>query len=271
MNLHELCTQSSKILKSAGIENAEYDAKLLVCAAAGIDEKKYFFNKQKELTNDEISAARSNVKRRACSEPLQYILGKWSFMGLEFFVDNRCLIPRQDTETLAELAIKIIKDNKYKTLLDICCGSGCIGLSVAKLSGVRVSLCDISEPALEITCKNAEHLEVSANVFKSDMFESVSGKFDVITINPPYLTKDEMQKIQKELTHEPQNALYGGDDGLFYYKVIKESVFKYLNAGGCLLMEIGENQGKDVMRLFPGCTVVKDLCGKDRVAVCCVT
>lgn len=210
----------------------------------------------------------SLIERRKAHEPLQYILGEWEFMGLTFKVNEDVLIPRQDTETLAEEAERLIVGRGFRSLLDICTGSGCIGISLAKRTGIGVCLSDISERALEIAKINAALNGTDCKLVKSDLFSGTKGGFDIITANPPYIRSAEFGSLQAEVGYEPRLALDGGDDGLDFYRRIKDDFSEHLNENGVLLMEIGFDQAESVNKLFAGCgnvRIIKDICGLDRV------
>lgn len=247
-------------------EEAAPHVRLLICHVLEISENEFFMRANEPMSQKVLDTVDTLIHRRANGEPLQYILGKWSFMGLEFEVSPDCLIPRQDTETLCEYALTAIRENGYKTLLDMCCGSGCIGISLAHHGKLDVTMSDISMPALSVAKRNSVKNGISANFIRSNMFESIIGRFDMITVNPPYLTKEDMSALQKELLYEPALALYGGDDGLLYYNMIKEKYREFLAPGGMLIMEIGASQARDISRIFKGVRIIKDLCGNDRVA-----
>lgn len=206
------------------------------------------------------------VERRIVGEPLQYILGEWEFMGLPFDVGPGALIPRQDTETLCEAALTWLKGRPGARVLDLCCGTGCIGVSLGKLGGAQVSFADISPAALALTRRNAEKNGVDGTFYESDLLAAVPGAYDLIACNPPYLSAAEMETRQKELTFEPALALFGGEDGLSFYRRLAADWKKHVVPGGLLLMEIGYTQGAAVQALFPGGKIIKDICGLDRVA-----
>ncbi len=206
------------------------------------------------------------VQRRLKGEPLQYILGEWEFMGLPFFVGPGALIPRQDTETLCEAALGWLKNRPGARVLDLCCGTGCIGVSLAKLGGAAVSFADISPDALALAKRNAEKIGVDGPFYECDLLADVPGVYDLIACNPPYLTAAEMENCQKELTFEPALALFGGEDGLDFYRRLAAAWADHVAPGGLLLLEIGHTQGAAVRGLFPGARILKDICGLDRVA-----
>ena len=208
---------------------------------------------------------RQAITRRRKGEPLQYILGEWEFMGLPFFVGPGALIPRQDTETLCEAALSWSKTRPGASVLDLCCGSGCIGVSLGKLGEAKVTFADVSPEALALARRNADRNGVDGAFCESDLFANLPEAYDLIACNPPYLTAAEMASCQKELTYEPALALFGGEDGLNFYRRLAAEWEKHLVPGGLLLMEIGHTQGKAVQELFPGAKIIKDICGLDRV------
>ena len=243
MNRREL----ANALRPAAGEEAEIEAKFLLEASA-----------------DE-GWLREAIARRLGGEPLQYVLGEWEFMGLPFLVGPGALIPRQDTETLCEAALAWLKDRPDARVLDLCCGTGCIGVSLAKLVGVRVTFADVSPEALGYVRRNAARNGVDGVFYESDLLARVPGVYDLIACNPPYLSAAEMKACQKELTFEPALALYGGEDGLGFYRRLAAEWAEHVASGGLLLMEIGAAQGAAVQKLFPGARIIKDICGLDRV------
>ena len=191
-------------------------------------------------------------------------------MGLEFVVNEHVLIPRQDTEILVESVLKVLEPEMK--ILDMCTGSGCILLSLLKLSkGVSGVGVDISEKALKVAKTNREKLNLEAELLQSDLFEMVEGDFDVIVSNPPYIRTAVIEELKEEVKfHDPYIALDGKEDGLYFYRKIVKSGLKHLKRGGRLYFEIGHDQGEDVKKLmeeagFEKVTVKKDLAGLDRV------
>jgi release factor glutamine methyltransferase len=218
------------------------------------------------------------IKKRSTKIPLQHITGKQEFMGLDFFVNEHTLIPRQDTEVLVETLIEEAKkyNEKRLNILDICTGSGCIGISIAHFfKESNVCAVDISEDALLVALKNKElnHVE-NINFLKSDLFSSLDNeKFDIIVSNPPYIRTMEIEKLMEEVKiHEPFIALDGKEDGLYFYREITKKSVKYLKDGSSLMYEIGFDQAKDVSDIlvengFKNIKVIKDLPGHDRVVI----
>lgn len=259
----------SKLLE-AGVLEASNDAGIIFEEAFQMNRTGYLIRANEEADEKLIPAFEEMINRRAAHEPLQYILGKAYFMGLEFMVSPDVLIPRFDTEILVEEALKHI--NGDMRVLDVCTGSGCIAISVAKLSGAETVAVDISEAALTMAKKNAEFNETSnVNFIHSDMFSNVEGQFDVILSNPPYIRSEEVLKLMPEvLVHEPHLALDGHEDGLFFYEILARESGRFLKTSGMLIMEIGYDQAEEVSCLlennnFTDIRVIRDLAGLDRV------
>ena len=255
-------------LEPVAAEEAAQQAKLLVAAVLGVEPGALTVHTWVEVSDEQIAIIGELLERRVNGEPLQYILGEWSFMGLPFYTDERALIPRQDTELLAETAIRLLQERGYASVLDLCTGSGCVAISIAKLANAEVTASDVSADALALARENAELNEVSVTFLESDLFQQVKGKFDLITCNPPYLTRTDMEQLQTEVTFEPKLALFGGEDGLDVYKRIARDYRKYLNDGGTLLLEIGSTQADSVSNLFSTKTsVLNDLGENPRVLI----
>lgn len=213
------------------------------------------------------------IEKRKQNYPLQYILGKWEFYGLELFVDESALIPRFETEILVDEILKL--DCKKDKILDIGCGSGAISLALAdNLKKSYVYGIDINKEAIKLSNKNKEKLNLkNVDFFESDIFSNIKEKnFDIIVSNPPYIDEIDMKTLEKELSFEPQNALYGGKDGLFFYKKIILGSLDYLSANGVLAFEIGYNQMKIISNLliengFEILLQKKDFAGFDRIII----
>lgn len=205
------------------------------------------------------------IERRLNGEPIQYVLGEWDFMGLTFHTDKRALIPRPDTETICEAALARMKDGDR--VLDMCCGSGCIGISIAKRKKIRLIAADLSPAAIELTEENAEMHGIVLETVQSDLFDRIQGTFDCIVCNPPYLNEREMLEMDPSLRYEPRMAFDGGEDGLAFYRRIRDTFDRFLNPGGWLIMEIGCFQEEAMKELFPGSEMIKDYGGRPRCAV----
>ncbi|MDE6028862.1 MAG: peptide chain release factor N(5)-glutamine methyltransferase [Clostridiales bacterium] len=216
----------------------------------------------------QVKKANEYADRLLAGEPLSYVLGNAEFCGIKLAVDNRVLIPRFETEVLAETAVKHIGDKQMR-VLDLCTGSGCIAVVIAKNTAAQVVAADLSDDALEVAKSNLKGL--GAEVVKSDMFGSVEGKFDLIVSNPPYIRTAEIAGLQSEVTAQPRMALDGGEDGLDFYRIIADEAPKYLTDKGVIMLEVGYDQAEQVCGLLKkigACRVIKDLDGKDRIVIC---
>ena len=201
--------------------------------------------------------------------PIQYITEKANFMGLEFKVNKNVLIPQPDTETLVEETLKIIKNYKNVKLLDLCTGSGCIAISIAKYANnANVFASDISKKALEIAKENSiKNKTENIQFINSNMFKNINEQFDIIVSNPPYIKKKVIKSLDKQVKKEPRIALNGGRDGLEFYKNIRQNIDTYLKPEGYLILEIGFDQKEDVQKIFENSKCVKDLNNNDRVII----
>lgn len=207
--------------------------------------------------------------------PLQYAIGKWNFYGLDLLVDKRALIPRYETEILVDL---IINDNSNnKKILDIGTGSGAISLALSKnLKDTKIIGVDISKNAIDLANENKIKLNINNVEFKeSDIFSNIDEKFDIIVSNPPYINKEDFEKLDNKLYYEPQNALYGGEDGLYFYKKIIKNAKNFLNKNGKIYLEIGYNQKDSISNLleeygYKQIKSYKDFNDFDRIIKACI-
>ena len=265
-----------KILTDAGIEEneANIEVKLLVEHFAGYSLVDILMGKK--LSEDKLKLVEEKARLRATSRlPIQYIIGLADFMGEKFIVDKNVLIPRDETEILVRKSIEIIEQNNFKTALDMCTGSGCIACMIAKLTDCQVIGADISTEALHVAFSNMEKFKLfnKAIFRKSDLYSKIrtDEKFDIIISNPPYIPPKFKKSIQKEVSFEPELALYTSDEkGLEFYEKIIQKAPEFLNEKGYILFELGIGQSKDVAELlknngFTNIQVVKDLAGIDRV------
>lgn len=272
MNRKEAYELGIKTLTEAGVEEAKSDTLLLMDAICHVSRNDILVHGEMELEAGLAESFEEALKKRCTRIPVQHITGVQNFMGLDFYVNEHVLIPRFDTEILVEEVMKELHDGF--SILDMCTGSGCILLSLLKYSnncsGVGV---DISENALAVAKENQKRLGLDASFVQSDLFEQITGKYDIIVSNPPYIRSDVIPTLMEEVRlHEPVLALDGTEDGLFFYrKIVKEST-DYLNGGGWLFFEIGYDQGEAVKKLmeengFKNVKVVKDYAGLDRVVL----
>lgn len=200
----------------------------------------------------DMDKAKDIATRRQSGEPLQYAIGETNFYGIDFIVDKRALIPRFETEILAEKAVKEIESRSDSCeVLDICTGSGVIAISIKKLTNANVVASDVSASALSLAKENAAKNEVEIDFIHSDLFEKITGNFDVITANPPYIKEEDISGLDEEVKNfEPILALNGGVDGLDYYRRISKEYNNYLKPGGVMFLEIGIGQKEDIEKLF---------------------
>jgi release factor glutamine methyltransferase len=236
---------------SKGIENSRLEAEWLLCAATGLDRVGLYLNYDKPLNRNELALFRLMVDRRARREPLQHILGSQEFCGLEFQVSPDVLIPRHDTETLVEEALR--RAPGAARVLDVGTGSGCIAVSLAKrLPAAKVTAIDISAPALKMARANARANGVEVEFLLGSLLEPVAGRrFDLIVSNPPYIPSEEIKKLEPEVRDgDPRLALDGGPDGLAIYRRLIPAGLGHLEPGGWLLLEVGMGQARDVAELF---------------------
>ncbi|WP_425538571.1 peptide chain release factor N(5)-glutamine methyltransferase [Microaceticoccus formicicus] len=238
----------------------------------GYKREELLLNPNRELKPDELEKMLDLIEKRKKHIPLQYILGKWWFYDIEVEVEEGVLIPRPETEILVEKAIALTKPGMK--ILEIGTGTGIIAISLAKHTVAEIIAVDISERCIDLSNRNVSLNNISGIDFrKSDLYEAVEGlKFDMIVSNPPYISENERDKLEKELSYEPENALFSGDDGL---DIIREIIYKavyYLNKKGIIIIEIGFDQGEAVRDLlknsnFTGIELIKDYNGLDRVVV----
>lgn len=289
MTIREVLTNIRERLQNAGIEDFEYESWAFLDWKLHIDRAEFYMNPDGKVKEELLEELERVLKQREQRVPLQYLMGECEFMGYDFYVDERVLIPRQDTECLVELAVESIREKKVKLgqeyseadhgenvskvkVLDLCTGSGCIGISVAKLCpDTEVTLADISERALSVAKKNADNLGADVTLIRGNLFENIEGRFDYILSNPPYIPSEVIEGLMPEVKeHEPRLALDGEADGLSFYRKIINEAPDYLNPEGRIYFEIGAEQGKDLIRLmdergFSEVKVHKDLAGLDRI------
>lgn len=270
MTLREIYEYGKAKLENAGIEDAAVDAWYLLEYTTGISRAMYFLKMNEVLLENMEKKYIEYIGLRISHIPLQHITGVQEFMGLEFQVNEHVLIPRQDTEVLVETVLRTLKQGMK--VLDMCTGSGCILISLLKLSeGIIGTGVDISEEALKVAEKNRSKINVEAKWLQSDLYENVTGTYDVIVSNPPYIRTKVIEELKEEVKlHDPFIALDGKEDGLYFYRKIVEKSTEYLSKGGKLFFEIGHDQGESVKTLmeeagFSKVNVKKDLAGLDRV------
>ncbi|MBO4679378.1 MAG: peptide chain release factor N(5)-glutamine methyltransferase [Lachnospiraceae bacterium] len=257
-------------LKAADISDYKTDARLLLEYVCDTTYGDLFSKGDAEVGDDKAHEYDLLLAKRAGHVPLQHLTGSQEFMGLNFFVNENVLVPRADTETLVEVVLKELHDGMR--VLDMCTGSGCILLSLLKFSNDCEGVgADISDKALEVAKRNAEALGIDATFVQGDLFENVSGKFDILVSNPPYIRTCEIEELMPEVRdHDPFIALNGHETGIYFYEKIVKAAPEFLNRGALVAFEIGCDQGREVSELmvangYKNVEVINDLCGNPRV------
>ncbi len=272
MLMRELLRWGEETLRQEKIEDADTDAWLCLEKVLGISRTCYYMKQDAIIEAEKEESYRQLILKRAGHMPVQQLLGEAWFAGLPFYVNDQVLIPRQDTEVLVEEAKKRLKPGDE--ILDLCTGSGCILLAILKsCEGIRGTGADLSENALLVAKENGERLGVPACWVRSDLFQNIEGKFNLITSNPPYIASAVIPGLMPEVRdHEPILALDGGEDGLDFYRKIVSQAGVYLKKGGWLCMEIGYDQGQPLREMllaagYEEVEIIRDLAGLDRTAV----
>ena len=270
MNVEQLLSDVTSKLSISKIDNAARDARILVAHALCIPRSQLLISINEKVSEETQATLEKLIFRRINREPIAKILGKRQFWGRTFFINGDVLDPRADTETLIEYVI----DRPVRSVLDLGTGSGIIAISLAcEWKEVHVVATDISEAALFVAQKNAKYFDVQDKIdfLKSDWFEAIEGKFDLIISNPPYIGLSEISEISQEvLNHEPELALFAGSDGLGAYERIIPQLTKFLKPKGIVVLEIGASQSESVKTLMNSSGLsevktLKDLAGKDRL------
>lgn len=266
MTLKEAYDYGVYFLSCNGVDEAEFKSLCLVCTLDGIRNSEFEQHKNDDIIMKRFADMLWRVKN---GEPLQYVIGKWDFYESEFFVGKGVLIPRPETEELVDLAIKHIRALNNCVIYDLCAGSGCIGVSIAKACpNATVYMIEKSADAVFYLLKNADGFD-NAKVICGDINDDFDlPAADVIISNPPYIKTDDLSSLQKEVLQEPLMALDGGDDGFDFYRIINEKWSDKLKVDGILFLEIGDEQGlaiKNILTKFSNINVIKDMYGNDRI------
>lgn len=252
-------------------------SKILLKHLLNVNDSYLLINYDEEISLSVEEKFKEGINLLRSGMPLQYITNIQEFMKLDFYVDSNVLIPQPDTEILVEEVLDILnKNSEKKSILDLCTGSGAIGISIAKYTKCFVTMSDISENALEVAKKNAINNGFfdKCEFILSNMFEDINGKFDIIVSNPPYIKTKVISSLDKEVQNEPVLALDGGEDGLQFYKIIAQNAYKYLNKDGVLALEIGYDQKEEIIKLlqetekYTEIYSKKDFGNNDRIIIC---
>lgn len=273
----ELYTNLKSMLRLMNIEEYSFEAKLIFEKAFESEFPRILMNRDSAVSENILKDIQDMTEKRRNGLPVQYIVGEWEFYGYPFKVGKGVLIPRQDTETLVDYVLEICRRNNIKSpkIIDLCSGTGCIAITLKKeIPDSEVYALELSENALEYLEYNKKLNNADIKIIKADVLEDNSRKnlpvFDIIVSNPPYLTKQDMQELQKEVQAEPESALYAGEDGLCFYKKITPLWKKSLKKGGIIVYEIGINQHDSVSDIlksdnFEKVEFIKDTAGIIRV------
>ena len=310
MNIKQALEYGIELLKENNVDEPILKTRILLSNILEQSKEYLIVYNNEEISQEAENKFYNYLNRLAKNEPIQYITNKQEFMGLEFYVDENVLIPQPDTEILVEETIKICKNFNIEKanennvgvdahidpldnikILDLCTGSGAIGISIARnIKNYEIILSDISGEALEIATRNSktlvgetigrpqnnekEYKRCEIKIIQSDLFENINDKFDIIVSNPPYIKTEVIKTLDKEVQKEPILALDGGEDGLDIYRRIIEQGYKYLNENGYLCLEIGYDQKEEVIELigktnkYTSIYSKKDLAGNDRIVIC---
>ncbi len=277
MNLFTFYKNAINTLSKVGCDSPEFDVRELFDYCLKINKTQLLLRANESIDNLDLSFFNECLEKRRSRVPLQYILGEWDFYKYRFKVGEGVLIPRPETELIPEFIFDACKENSPKVIYDICTGSGCIGISVAKMfPSSKVFCIDISEKALFYAKENREKLCAdNVTIINADALTDTAASnlpaADIIISNPPYIKNSELEELQKEVHFEPQNALDGGEDGLVFYRALNDIWLKKLNENGFMILECGENQAKDILEIFydniKKCRLLKDAQKIDRVVV----
>lgn len=277
MTIKELLAKGTVMLKGENLDSPSIKARLLLQDTLNKPRQYLLVHDTEQVKEESATKYLTNIEKVKKGTPIEHITHLKEFMKMNFYVNENVLIPRQDTEILVEEAIKIAKRINAKKILDLCTGSGAIAISIAKyINGAEVTATDISNEALRVAKRNATNNEVQNQItfIQSDLFESIGNtKFDMIISNPPYIKKDVIKKLSKEVQSEPLIALDGGYDGLDFYKKIVSKAYEHMKFGGYLCLEIGYDQKESVTDLiekegnYINTYSKKDLYDNDRIIV----
>lgn len=245
---------------------ASHEARLMVAHLLGTQPAGLAVRREERWSAENDDLLAQMIDRRLQGEPLQYLLGEWSFLGLSMLVRRGVLIPRADTEVVAEKAISFLRKRRSRRVLDLCCGTGCIGIALAVYAEAQVAAADISAACCALAGENAARNGIHLDIRQGDLFEPVQSeeRFDLMVCNPPYLSAAELTSLQAEVAFEPRLALDGGTDGLDFYRRIAAGFGKHLVDDGALLVEIGSTQAPAVRELLGDGEVLRDYAGLPR-------
>ena len=278
MLIKDLFNYGKNVLNENNIDDSSIIANILIQYILNMDKTEIIINEKKEVEEQDRVRYYLSLIKIIEGMPVQYIINKQEFYGIDFYVNENVLIPQPDTEILVEEVLELAKNMQDNIkILDICTGSGCIGITLLnKIKNAEVDMSDISKEALEVAKINLENNHKNkekVKLIESNMFENIKDKYDIIVSNPPYIETKEIKKLDKQVQKEPLIALDGGEDGLNFYKILISESNKYLNKNGYLCMEIGFDQKEIVVKLleeskqYKNIYYKKDLSGNDRIVI----
>lgn len=275
MTLRELCREAEAIPGFKSREDWQFDLSCMLEDFCHIPRGASALGGERAVLPEQAGCLLAAARRYAAGEPLQYLLGQWEFYGLPFYVGPGVLIPRADTETLAEQAIAFLKGRQYPAVADLCAGSGCIAAAIAAhCPDASVYALELSEDAFPYLERNIRRNGVKVTPLRHDVLCPPAGlpPLDLVVSNPPYISKEEMGGLDAQVLHEPEMALYGGEDGYMFYRELPALYLPLLKAGGAMALETGWKQAREVAALmgkagYVDIRTAKDLCGVERVVV----
>lgn len=272
MNIFEAYNKTKKELEAAGIEDYVFEAKQIIKHITGFSNSEILMNYTNRLTEFQSNNLTAIIKQRALRYPLQYIFGEWAFYGREFYVGPGVLVPRADTETLVEVCLKYLKNSESTAVLDLCAGSGCIGITLAlEKADAAVTLVEKFPEAARYAERNIKrHGTDNATLICGDVLNGAANdkEYELIVSNPPYVPKNEMETVSPEVHYEPETALFGGEDGLDFYRAVITEYKKALKAGGMLAFEVGAGEAAAVEALLEDAGLKEINTEKDLGGIC---
>ena len=270
VTVKEAFGESVKILERAGIEDPTFEVSIMLEDLLSLPKKAEVLTPDAVLTDEQLSVLKATAEKRAGGYPLQYRIGSWEFFGRKFFVGDGVLIPRPETELLCECVMKFFSRRKPPKIVDLCSGSGCVAVTLEKeINGADVTAVELYDGAYAFLERNVKYHGSGVKTLQRDALEPF-GEFDCVVSNPPYISKEEMASLQKEVTFEPETALLGGEDGLDFYRAIAKNWAEHIVSGGLIAFEIGETQGAAVEGILKengyfAVSVWTDYAGLDRI------